>query len=60
MRFRYQAVNRQGQRVRGVLEADTAQLARQRLREQQLRSWHASGCANSSCSRCSCVYSGQA
>ncbi|MGF6561097.1 type II secretion system inner membrane protein GspF [Erwinia aphidicola] len=37
MRFRYQAVNRQGQRVRGELEADTAQLARQRLREQQLQ-----------------------
>lgn len=37
MRFRYQAVNRQGQRVCGVLEADTAQLARQRLREQQLQ-----------------------
>lgn len=37
MRFHYQAVNRQGQRVRGELEADTAQLARQRLREQQLQ-----------------------
>lgn len=37
MRFRYQAVNRQRQRVRGELEADTAQLARLRLREQQLQ-----------------------
>jgi general secretion pathway protein F len=37
MIFRYQASNRQGERLKGEIEADSPVQARQRLREQQLQ-----------------------
>ncbi|MEN5016774.1 type II secretion system inner membrane protein GspF [Erwinia sp. Eh17-17] len=37
MLFRYQASNRQGERLKGEIEADSPLQARQRLREQQLQ-----------------------